>query len=59
MEYFIRDIRYQNLRARCDVARQPLGLSRNVKYGNSFSDGKSRGTTGGVNSSEAWFIGCL
>jgi hypothetical protein len=34
----------------------PQGLSRNVKYGSSFSDGKSRGATGGLNSSEAWFI---
>jgi hypothetical protein len=33
----------------------PQGLSRNVKYGSSFGDGKSRGATGGLNSSEAWF----
>jgi hypothetical protein len=32
----------------------PQGLSRNVKYGSSFSNGKSRGATGGLNSSEAW-----
>jgi hypothetical protein len=32
----------------------PQGLSRNVKYGSLFSDGKSRGATGGLNSSEAW-----
>jgi hypothetical protein len=32
----------------------PQGLLRNVKYGSSFSDGKSRGATGGLNSSEAW-----
>ncbi len=86
----------KNLKARCDVARQPLWryvkdrhhscddtwssainlkkyyylsplvaelhmssqlwwpqeLSRNVKYGSSFSDGKSRGATGGLNFSE-------
>ena len=34
----------------------PQGMSRNVKYGSSFSDGKSRGATGGLKSSEAWFI---
>ena len=34
----------------------PQGLSRNVKYGSSFGDGTSRGATGGLNSSEAWFI---
>ncbi len=34
----------------------PQGLSRNIKYGSSFSDGKSRGATGGLNSSEVWFI---
>ncbi len=27
----------------------PLELSRNIKYGSSFSDGKSRGATGGLN----------
>jgi hypothetical protein len=37
----------------------PQGLSRNIKYGSSFSDGKSRGATGGLNSSEAWFIDFL
>ena len=26
----------------------PQELSRNVKYGSSFSDGKSRGATGGL-----------
>ncbi len=30
----------------------PHELSRNVKYGSSFSDGKSRGATGGLNFSE-------
>ncbi len=34
----------------------PQVLSRNVTYGSSFGDGKSRGATGGLNSSEAWFI---
>ena len=34
----------------------PQVLSRNVTYGRSFRDGKSRGATGGLNSSEAWFI---
>ncbi len=30
----------------------PQELSRNVKYGSSFSDSKSRGATGGLNFSE-------
>ncbi len=30
----------------------PQELSRNVKYGSSFSDGKSRGATGGLSFSE-------
>ena len=34
----------------------PQGLSRNVKSGSSFSDGKSRGATGGLKSSDSWFI---
>ena len=34
----------------------PQGLSRNVKYRRSFSDGKSRIATGGLNYSKAWFI---
>ncbi len=34
----------------------PQVLLRNVKYGSSVGDGKSRGATGGLNSSEAWFI---
>ena len=34
----------------------PQGLWRNVKYRSPFGDGKSRGATGGLNSSEAWFI---
>jgi hypothetical protein len=34
----------------------PQVLLRNVTYGSSVGDGKSRGATGGLNSSEAWFI---
>ena len=34
----------------------PQVLSRNITYGRSFGDVKSRGATGGLNSSEAWFI---
>ncbi len=37
-----------------DVPPQVLLL--NVTYGSSVGDGKSRGATGGLNSSEAWFI---
>ncbi len=34
----------------------PQVLSRNITFGSSFGDGKSRGATGRINSSEAWFI---
>ena len=44
----------KNLKARCDVALQPLW--RYVTYGSSFGNGTSRGATVGLNSSEAWFI---
>jgi hypothetical protein len=34
----------------------PQVLLRNVTYGSSVGDGNSRDATGGLNSSEAWFI---